>query len=87
MRPFLFDFATPISTYALRYSKRAQYCCRYTVVGKTSLTLMLMNWGRLYHYQAHLCTAYLHTGSDLVLVFVNYLLLFFSSVIVAWELT
>ena len=46
-----------------------------------------MNWGRLHYYQAHLCTAYLPTRSDLVLLFVNYLLLLFSSVIVAWELT
>lgn len=50
-----------------------------TVVGKTAaLSLTLMNWGRLNYYQAHLCTAYLPTRSDLVLLFVNYLLLFFS---------
>ena len=64
------------------YSKRGQYCCHYTV-GNTALTLMLMNWDRLYYYQAQIRTAYLPTGSDLVLLFVNYLLLFFSSVIVA----
>ena len=69
------------------YFKLAQYCCHYTVVGKTALTLTLMNWGRLYHYKAHLCTAYLPTRSDLVLLFVNYLILFFSSAIFAWELT